>query len=383
MEHRSFPAQDTPLELRVLDGPQAGARAPLAGTCVLAVAEDPADDDEAELLLRGSGGADARVRIAAAGGHALLEVLAGSVELDGERLDAGRVAPWPMRAPLRLGGLSVAFGPAGGDEARDTAREDAATAYRAAEEARAAIAQAAQLPALAKPRARRAAWLLPLGLLAMLGGLAALTLALVSAQTTPPAAPVKPPSLAEALQGGEFAGLSVGSNAAGQPEVRGRLATLAQRARLDAWFTARQLAPSIQVQVDEALARDVTDTFRLNGVAVQARVTGLGAVAVEASEADAARLERAQEVVKRDVRGLTALALVNKARPAPPPLPPLPDDPGKRIASLVPGDPAYLVTADGARYFVGAMLPTGHRITRIDGQHVTLERGGEESTLNF
>ena len=59
------------------------------------------------------------------------------------------------------------------------------------------------------------------------------------------------------------------------------------------------------------------------------------------------------------------------------------DDPGKRIASVVPGDPAYLVTADGARYFVGAMLPTGHRITRIDGQHVTLERGGEESTLNF
>ena len=82
-------------------------------------------------------------------------------------------------------------------------------------------------------------------------------------------------------------------------------------------------------------------------------------------------------------RGLARLSLVNRAKPAPPPAPPVPDDPGKRIASVVPGDPAYLVTADGARYFVGAMLPTGHRITRIDGQHVTLERGGEESTLNF
>jgi type III secretion protein D len=59
------------------------------------------------------------------------------------------------------------------------------------------------------------------------------------------------------------------------------------------------------------------------------------------------------------------------------------DDPGKRIASLVPGDPAYLVTADGARYFVGAMLPTGHRVKEIASQRVTLERDGSQTTLNF
>jgi type III secretion protein D len=61
----------------------------------------------------------------------------------------------------------------------------------------------------------------------------------------------------------------------------------------------------------------------------------------------------------------------------------LPDDPGKRIASLVQGDPAYVVTADGARYFVGSMLPSGHRITAVDTQSVTLERDGRQSTLNF
>jgi type III secretion protein D len=230
-----------------------------------------------------------------------------------------------------------------------------------------------------------AIWLLPLGLLATVGGLAALTLALVHGSGSEAKAAVKPPSLAESLQGGEFAALSVGQDAAGQPEIRGRLATLAQRARLEAWLAARQLTPAaqVQVQVDVGLARDVTDTFRLNGVAVQARVTGAGEVAVEASEPDPQRLERALEVVRRDVRGLRTLAVANRAKPTPPPMPPVPDDPGKRIASLVPGDPGYLVTADGSRYFVGAMLPTGHRITHIDGQHVTLERAGEESTLNF
>ena len=53
------------------------------------------------------------------------------------------------------------------------------------------------------------------------------------------------------------------------------------------------------------------------------------------------------------------------------------------IASVVPGNPAYLVTADGARYFVGAMLPTGHRITAISGQRVWLERNGEKTALNL
>ena len=46
-------------------------------------------------------------------------------------------------------------------------------------------------------------------------------------------------------------------------------------------------------------------------------------------------------------------------------------------------DPAYLVTADGARYFIGAMLPTGHRITQIEHNRVTLERDGQRSTLTL
>jgi type III secretion protein D len=88
--------------------------------------------------------------------------------------------------------------------------------------------------------------------------------------------------------------------------------------------------------------------------------------------------------VRRDVRGLANLKVVNTAPPAaPPPPPPMPDDPGKRIASVVPGDPAFIVTVDGARYFVGAMLPSGHRITAIAGQRVSLERDGKSSTLNL
>src|SRR5690606_14051290 len=105
--------------------------------------------------------------------------------------------------------------------------------------------------------------------------------------------------------------------------------------------------------------------------------------AAEAAERDAAKLARAEEVVRRDVRGLEALSVRNTAGPAAPPAPPVSNDPGKRIASLVAGASAYLVTVDGARYFVGAMLPTGHRIVAIEKTAVALERDGQKTSLKF
>jgi type III secretion protein D len=192
-----------------------------------------------------------------------------------------------------------------------------------------------------------------------------------------------PPSLAAMLSSSEFSTLTAVTQADGRVELRGRLATVAERTRLDAWLAERQLTPSIEVQVDEMLARDVTETFRINGVPVKGQVAGPGSVTVEAAERDVDRLSRAEEIVRRDVRGLTSLAVRNTATPLPKPLPPISDNPGKRIASLVPGEPAYLVTADGSRYFVGSMLPTGHRITEIAAQSVSLEREGQRTTLNF
>ena len=45
--------------------------------------------------------------------------------------------------------------------------------------------------------------------------------------------------------------------------------------------------------------------------------------------------------------------------------------------------PGWVRTADGTRYFEGAMLPTGHRILAILSDRVQIERDGVASTLNF
>jgi type III secretion protein D len=194
---------------------------------------------------------------------------------------------------------------------------------------------------------------------------------------------VAPVPFSEALRTSEFAHLRLERDERGEPVLRGRLDTLAQRTRLDAWLIGRPGATRVQVEVEEQLARDVADVFRVNGVAVRARSVGAAQVLAEATEPDPARLARAEEVVRRDVRGLGSLTVHNLAAPPEPPAPPVVDDPGKRIASIVTGDPAYLVTVDGARYFVGAMLPTGHRINAIEDQRVTLELNGRVTDLDF
>jgi type III secretion protein D len=229
---------------------------------------------------------------------------------------------------------------------------------------------------------RKVPLLVPLVLTLALAGIGTLWVYGYFTPTVPDVPPVAMP-LAGALRASEFASLTTTSDPDGRIVVRGRLSTLAQRTKLDQWLTEHRFAALVDVQVDEALARDVTEVFRVNGVSVQATAQGAGQVVAEASEPNAERLSKATDVVRRDVRGLEKLVVRNHAAPPPPPAPPVMDDPNKRIASIVPGEPAYLVTADGSRYFVGSLLPSGHRITAIAGQRVTLERDGQAMNLNL
>jgi type III secretion protein D len=377
---RAAPALDklAALELRVLDGPQRGARAPLAtGLKWVLAAEPRADSVGADIVLHEEQALPARVRVTTELSQALIEVLAGEVRLGDQVLSAGAQAVWARQAPLQIGSSVVAFGLACLDQwtAAAAARASAKTAEPAT-----AVESAAPTDRPAPLRHRTEVWLAALGAGLLLVCLGSLWMAHVIAA---PRAPSGPLTLAAALQSSEFAALQAKPQADGRIALQGRLATLAERARLDTWLAARQFTPTINVKVDEALTRDVTEVFRINGVSAQARMTASGRVEAEAAERDPARLARAEEMVRRDVRGLEQLSVRNTAAPLPPPAPALPDDPGKRIASLVQGNPAYVVTADGARYFVGSTLPSGHRITEVNEQRLTLERDGRQSTLNF
>ncbi|MGE0803875.1 MAG: hypothetical protein AB7G13_02545 [Lautropia sp.] len=367
---RAAPSLDTlqALELRVLEGPLRGASAPLPSSapCVLAAGATAGDDAGAhDIVLRDAAAEPVRVRIRAELSQAVLEVLDGRVRIGNRTLASGERALWQAYVPLAIGDSIVAFGlacldewktgtrshradgrtadgsPADGSAADGSGADDTAadgTAGGAATTADAGRPAVAARP----PRQRRAG----------------IWLALVGAATL------------------AFCGVALG--------LAGSIAPAPVPTPLPSPTPADPLAQRLDAIDGEVLVRAVTETFRVNGVTVRAQVAGPGSVAVDASERDAARLARAEQAVRRDVHGLDTLVVRNAAPPVPPPpAPRVPDDPGKRIASLVPGETAYLVTADGSRYFVGALLPTGHRITRIGAASVTVERDGQRSTLSF
>ena len=189
------------------------------------------------------------------------------------------------------------------------------------------------------------------------------------------------------LQGAGFPRLAAKADDNGEILVSGYLETAAQRSQVER-IVARHAAEGgqsvrLSVFVNEQVAAGVRDVYRVNGIAAQVEPTGPGAMAVRTQHADAAQLAQVQATARRDVAGLAVLEARNS--------PPSPqraaanvvDDPGKRIASVVPGDPAYLVTVDGTRYFEGALLPSGHRIASIKPQQVMLDLDGAMSPLLF
>ncbi len=144
------------LELRVLDGPQRGASAPLAaGTSWVIAAEPRGHSVDADIVLHEESAPPARVRVTAEVAQALIEVLSGEVRLGDEVLGAGAQALWPRQTPLRIGSSVVAYGlsaAAGPRRADASPRRGVVGCHRRR--------CAAGLPGhfLDGPRRRRAAW---------------------------------------------------------------------------------------------------------------------------------------------------------------------------------------------------------------------------------
>ena len=323
------------LELRVLSGPQAGARAPLTPGRSCRVGAAPAGGVPAtnagsatDILLHSPAAFVLQMDWLADATAVELSLVDGAAQLGPKLLAAGIRQPWPMRQRLTLGDVVLAWGPA--DEAE---WPEAAPAQAAPKRP-----PAAQPTGAMPPRLER--WLLTggsalvlacIGLLFMTDLLTPAQAGLSTAMATPAAAH--------------------GGNAA-----------------------------------SEERANAVADVFRLHGITAQAQARPDGTVLVTTQEREAWRVEQAEKAARRDVPGLAGLTVRNQppAAPAAGTRPPLQADAGKRITAVVDHVEApYFVTADGSRYFVGALLPSGHRVLQIADQSVTVERDGQLTRLTL
>lgn len=332
------PSPDAALELRVLTGRQAGARARLDAQRDLLVcgqnAANQGDTQFADILLASQADFHARL-LPTAPGRVSVQLISGYAVLAERELMPGTdLHAWAPGQPLQLGDTRVAYGPA--DQARwpEPVMHDGPallTADRAAS------------PPAAAPRARPVleGLLTALGLVMVTGGAMLAWRGGTLREAGQVVAKVVPPALA---------------------------------------------APAATVPRDPVdLLAGVVDVFRLYGIAAQASWSPEGELVLRTHERDSAKVQAAAAAARRDIARLPALRVDNQPPAAAvAAASPAPDDPAKRLVAVVDNtDSPYFITADGSRYFSGALLPSGHRVVQIAERAVIVERDGQRTRLTL
>lgn len=309
-----------------------------------------------------------------------LTVTAGRVQLLGHWVADGASMFLPRFMPFSIGDFTLAYGE---EDHPEWARAEALVSQqlnRGVLTTYDANTPGGHLPAWLAPVAVRVAQLRP-SVTMMVAIPSVILLSLVATQfsdfTSPP-----DDSVHNLLRKNRLTQLQVDKSPDGSAVIRGYLAKNSDRARLERIVLAENARAMVDVRTGEDFVRSAEDIFRTKGLNASARVTGPRKIAVSVQSGDPALVPQVQRQALRDIPGLREIVVSD----LPPPqknTPATPPDPLKRIKRVVGGPNGYIVTEDGARYFEGAELPTGHRIVAFDDKGVMVERNGVKTHVIF
>ena len=372
------------LVLRVLAGRVRGASAPLERGRVIAVGHDL----DADIVLRDASAEGVRLTLKARTDAADLELTSGAVTLLGHELTAPAQAILPLYLPLLIGDNAVAIGEAESPRWSEAERILAAARPLPDDDGDEDAAPADDgrnwqyLLNNTNALVSRSAKFVPVLLIAVVT-ISAL-FAISSGIPAWPKSQPKPAKVQAVLSEEGFDKLVVIKTEAGDLRIEGMLTSDAERVRLQRVLAAREWRPRLELQTHDGIARQVEELYLANGVKAAARSVGAGMVRLDATGSDPDEAARLERLAMGEVKGLRRIDVS---------LLPGADEGGrfediqqgggKRVVSVIGGERGHVTTADGARYFPGAVLPTGHRIVSIEDTRVLVERNGSRSELNF
>ena len=372
------------LVLRVLAGRVRGASAPLERGRVIAVGHDL----DADIVLRDASAPGVRLTLKARADAADLDLTSGAVTLLGHELTAPAQAILPLYLPLLIGDNAVAIGEAESPRWNEAERILAAARplpddHSDEDDAPADDGRNWQyLLNNTNALVSRSAKFVPVLLIAVIT-----VSALFAISTGVPAWPKsqpKPAKVQAVLSEEGFDKLVVTKTEAGDLRIEGMLASDAERVRLQRILAAREWRPRLELQTHDGIARQVEELYLANGVKAAARSVGAGMVRLDVTGSDPDEAARLERLAMGEIKGLRRIDVSM--------LPgadeggrfeDIQQGGGKRVVSVIGGERGHVTTADGARYFPGAVLPTGHRIVSIEDTRVLVERNGSRSELNF
>jgi hypothetical protein len=191
------------------------------------------------------------------------------------------------------------------------------------------------------------------------------------------------PVTERALRSAGFADVTVQENPGGGLLFKGLVRNDAELTRLRRLISEREPAAVIDVNTIDGLASGVTDMLVAQGIDAEAR-PGRGKILVIDSEyLPSDRQEELIGQIRKDLPALTRILFHINAERGTPMLQYFFSSREYGIASFVDGDPAYISTANGDKWFKGAAVPTGHVITEIGNGRVRFERDGRVEELSF
>jgi len=370
------------LVLKVLAGRVRGASAPLERGQSVTVGHDL----DADIVLRDASAQGVRLKLKARADAADLELLEGKVVLLGHELTAPAQAILPLYLPLMIGDNAVAIGDP--ESPRWSEAERILTAARPPaedddEDEAAPTGQSWQyLLNNTNALVSRSVKFVPVLLIAIITVSA--LFAISSGVPSWPKMQPRPAKVQGVLQDEGFTDLAVTKTSEGEIRIEGMVASDADRARLQRIMAAHDWQPRLQIQTQEGLARQVEDFYLANGLQASARSAGAGLVRLDVTGSTPEEAGRLQRLAMTEIKGVRRIEISM--------LPgadeggrfeDMQEGGGKRVVSVIGGPRGHVTTADGARYFPGAVLPTGHRIVSIEETKVTVERNGSRSELNF
>ncbi|HAD84137.1 MAG TPA: hypothetical protein DCG71_04775 [Brevundimonas sp.] len=372
------------LVLRVLAGRVRGASAPLERGRVIAVGHDL----DADIVLRDASAEGVRLTLKARADAADLDLTSGAVTLLGHELTAPAQAILPLYLPLLIGDNAVAIGEAESPRWSEAERILAAARPLPDDDGDEDDAPAGDgrnwqyLLNNTNALVSRSAKFVPVLLIAVVT-ISAL-FAISSGIPAWPKSQPKPAKVQAVLSEEGFDKLVVIKTEAGDLRIEGMLTSDAERVRLQRVLASREWRPRLELQTHDGIARQVEELYLANGVKAAARSVGAGMVRLDVTGSDPDEAARLERLAMGEVKGLRRIDVS---------LLPGADESGrfediqqgggKRVVSVIGGERGHVTTADGARYFPGAVLPTGHRIVSIEDTRVLVERNGSRSELNF
>lgn len=366
--------------VRVIGGRLSGREHPVDGQERICIGHALAND----IVLRGRGTRDTMLELRRNGHSMALKVLRGRVDLLGRAFEEGEEAALPPYLPFRLGEFVLAYGRASSDRWQDASRAAVSSE----------IVSKVSLPAprlserlyrighshvtgagrhLAQPRVILAGF-----------SLLALGVAANAIWSNLDARRSSPLAFEDVLQDNGLGGLAVTANPAGGLIVSGGVSSENDMKLLRNLAAGAQAPVMLDVNPPGTLARTATDVLLAQGVDAEAQIDPAtpGGVLVGAPYLTADRREELRDLLTRDVPGLRHVAFIIDDSRGDNALQRFFAASGAGLATLVE-DPPHIVTADGARWFPGAVLPTGHHLIAIEKNRVRFEKDGRVEELQL